>query len=55
MRDYTLAQIKECLEDIAREERQRALVHLTVTSAAIAGALGQKEATGKVIEELTAE
>ena len=55
MRDYTLAQIKGCLEELAREERQRALLHMGITTAAIAAAFGEKEATGKVVEELSAE
>ena len=55
MRRYTLAQITGCLKELDREERERALVHMSMTQAAIAGALGEKEATGKVIEQLTSE
>ena len=55
MRRYTLAQITGCLKELDREERERALVHMTMTQAAIAGALGEKEATAAVVENLTAE
>jgi hypothetical protein len=53
VREYTLAQITACLEDIAREEKERALAHMHMTRAAIASAFSKEDVAGKVTKALT--
>ena len=53
MRDYSTHQIRGCLRELEREQRELGLTLLAATQAAIGAALGDGEAAGKVIEAFT--
>lgn len=53
MREYTLAQITACLEELAREETERAITQMRMTQAAIAAAFSKEDVAGKVQKALS--
>ncbi len=53
MREYTLAQITACLEELAHESREQALANMHMTRAAIAAAFSKEDVAGKVEKALS--
>lgn len=53
MREYTLAQLTACLEELARESREQALTQMHMMRAAIADVLSKDDVAGKVTKALS--
>jgi hypothetical protein len=55
VKEYTLAQINACLDELRREAKEQALAQMHMTRAAIAAALSKEDVAGKVTKALSDE